>query len=105
MQPDDQPIYTWTDGVVYVTGFRRRLPWRGLAATVDLGSYLHRLGRLIQQQTGITSFDIDAPPDPTQPGAIVITIRHAPRPYGRRPRGQRAGKAHRVPTDPELNAT
>lgn len=94
MQPGDQPVFTFDRGVVYVTGWKRRIPWRGADSSVDLATYLHSVGRVISKTIGVDQFDIEAPNDPTRPGEIVITIRHEPKPYGQRHRGARGGKKH-----------
>lgn len=103
-QPTQQlpkrPIYSWINGVVYVTGYRQDIPWNGESAKTTLGEFLHNLGRIIEQHTGVHNFDIDAPEDPTKTGMITITIRHKPRPYGQRARGHRGSGRSQVDPPP-----
>ena len=90
----DTDIHTWRNGVVYRTGFRRRVELPALSPSVDLATWLHGLGRVLSKQLGINEFEIDVADIGS--GYVTVNVQTPPVAVGRRARGVRGGHAGKL---------
>jgi hypothetical protein len=103
LQEGDSPFFEYAAGSLQLVGFTRVLDWRGSSDRLSYTDWLHGVcstldSRLSARYGAPIRIEITSPTDPTQPGAITLTIHHAPIPVPApaklpRARGQRGQRS------------